>query len=228
VLRFTDPESARQLLSCQGRSLAAGIVDPMPSRGGLAAPKPEFVAAVQDTARKNGVLVIADEVLNLGQSFRGASALYGLVPDLVTMGKIIGGDLPIGVIGGREEVLRVFDASAAGLYFSNARHFSQSSVCNSWSCRNGESQSCGFANLDELGYVVRDGIARSISRRRAPLCVTGAASLFRIHPMAKAPNDNREAYPSPGTSKLMKQLAHFLVESASCSRMTPRLPCQQQ
>ncbi|MEY9104638.1 glutamate-1-semialdehyde aminotransferase [Bradyrhizobium yuanmingense] len=71
VLRFNDAESARQLLSFHGRSLAAGIVDRMPSRGGLAAPKPELLAAVQDTARKNGLLVIADEVLNLRQSFRG-------------------------------------------------------------------------------------------------------------------------------------------------------------
>ncbi|MBH5371562.1 hypothetical protein [Bradyrhizobium glycinis] len=70
VLRFNDAESARQLLSFDGRGLATGIVDRMPSRGGLAAPKPEFVAAVQETARKNGVLVVADEVLNLGQSFR--------------------------------------------------------------------------------------------------------------------------------------------------------------
>ncbi|WP_271672910.1 aminotransferase class III-fold pyridoxal phosphate-dependent enzyme [Bradyrhizobium sp. CCBAU 51627] len=68
--RSAKAESARQLLSCHGRSLAAGIVDPMPSRGGQAAPKPEFVAAVQDPARKNGVLVVADEVLNLGQSSR--------------------------------------------------------------------------------------------------------------------------------------------------------------
>ncbi|MDF0522680.1 aminotransferase class III-fold pyridoxal phosphate-dependent enzyme [Bradyrhizobium yuanmingense] len=71
------------------------------------------VAAVRDTARKNGILVIADEVMNRRQSLLGASALYGLVPDLLAKGKIIAGGLPIGAIGGRERVMRVFDASAS-------------------------------------------------------------------------------------------------------------------
>ncbi|WP_249817482.1 aminotransferase class III-fold pyridoxal phosphate-dependent enzyme [Bradyrhizobium sp. 143] len=78
----------------------------------MVAPNPEFIAAVQETARENGVLVIADEILNLRQSFRGASARYGLIPDIVTMGKIIGGGMPIGAIGGREDVMDVFDASS--------------------------------------------------------------------------------------------------------------------
>lgn len=229
VLRFNDAESARQLLSFHGHSLAAVIVDPMPSRGGLVAPKPEFISAVQDTARKNGVLVIADEVLNLRQSFRGASALYGLVPDLITMGKIIGGGLPIGAIGGREEVMRVFDASAGRPLVPQGGTFS----ANPLSITAGLAamkhlDHAAFANLDELGCLVRDGIARAISKRRAPLCVTGAASLFRIHPMAEAPNDNREAYPSLSASKLLKQLADFFVENgimfphgAAASMSTP-------
>ncbi|MFK4492386.1 aspartate aminotransferase family protein [Bradyrhizobium sp. USDA 336] len=214
VLRFNDTENARQLLSFHGHSLAAVILDPMPSRGGLTAPKPEFIAAVQDTARKNGVLVIADEVLNLRQSFRGASALYGLVPDLITMGKIIGGGLPIGAIGGREEVMRVFDASAGRPLLPQGGTFS----ANPLSITAGLAamkhlDHAAFAKLDELGHVVRDGVGRAISKRRASLCITGAASLFRIHPMAVAPKDNREAYLSSGPSKLMKQLGDFFVEN---------------
>ncbi|MBV9565563.1 MAG: aminotransferase class III-fold pyridoxal phosphate-dependent enzyme, partial [Bradyrhizobium sp.] len=112
VLRFNDADGARRLLSRHADSLAAVVIDPMPSRAGLIAPEPEFIAAVQDTARANGILVIADEVLNLRQGFQGAAARYGLVPDLFALGKIIGGGLPIGAIGGRNDVMKVFDASA--------------------------------------------------------------------------------------------------------------------
>ncbi|WP_225174767.1 aminotransferase class III-fold pyridoxal phosphate-dependent enzyme, partial [Bradyrhizobium sp. IC4060] len=63
VFRFNDVEGVRRLISLNARDVAAIILDPMPSRGGLVAAKPEFMAAVQESARKNGILVIADEVL---------------------------------------------------------------------------------------------------------------------------------------------------------------------
>ncbi len=214
VLRFNDAEGARQLLSLHGHTLSAVIVDPMPSRGGLIAPKPEFIAAVQETARKNGILVIADEVLNLRQGFRGASARYGLVPDLVTMGKIIGGGLPIGAIGGREDVMKVFDASAGPPLLPQGGTFSAnplSIVAGLAAMRHLDH--AALERLETFGNIIRDGISRAISHRRAPLCVTGAASLFRVHPMAQPPNEYREAYPGPPAAALMKQLTHFFAEN---------------
>lgn len=212
VLRFNDAEGARRLLSLHRHSLAAVIVDPMPSRGGLIAPKREFIAAVQETARNNGILVIADEVLNLRQSFEGASARYGLVPDLVTMGKIIGGGLPIGAIGGREDVMKVFDASAGRPLLPQGGTFS----ANPLSITAGLAamrhlDRAALARLETLGNFVRNGISRAISNRRAPLCVTGAASLFRVHPMALPPSEYRETYSQPPAAALMKQLTHFFA-----------------
>lgn len=214
VLRFNDVEGVRRLLSLHAHKLAAVILDPMPSRGGLIAPKPEFIAAVQETARNNGILVIADEVLNLRQSFRGASARYCLVPDIVTMGKIIGGGLPIGAIGGREDVMNVFDASAGRPLLPQGGTFS----ANPLSMRAGLAamrhlDHAAFEYLEILGNIVRDGIDRAISDRGAPLCITGAASLFRIHPMAQIPNDYRGAYPAPAGATLMKQLTRFFAKN---------------
>ncbi|WP_375789993.1 aspartate aminotransferase family protein [Bradyrhizobium sp. Pha-3] len=214
VLRFNDVEGVRRLLSLHAHNLAAVVLDPMPSRGGLIAPKPEFIAAVQEAAGDNGILVIADEVLNLRQSFRGASARYGLVPDLVTMGKIIGGGLPIGAIGGREDVMKVFDASAGRPLLPQGGTFSAnplSMTAGLTAMRHLDHPT--FARLEMLGNIVRDGIRRAISNQGASLCVTGAASLFRIHPMAQVPNDYREAYPAPRAAILMKQLTRFFADN---------------
>lgn len=229
VLRFNDADGIRRLLSLHAHKLAAVVLDPMPSRGGLVAPKPEFIAAVQETANKNGIMVISDEVLNLRQSFWGASARYNLVPDLVTMGKVIGGGLPIGAIGGRKEVMKVFDASAGRPMLPQGGTFS----ANPLSMRAGLAAMrrldyAAFAHLETLGNIVRDGISRAISNRGAPLCVTGAASLFRIHPMAQIPSDYREAHPTPAGATLMKQITRFFAENgiilphgASASISTP-------
>ncbi|MCC8948195.1 aspartate aminotransferase family protein [Bradyrhizobium sp. Arg62] len=214
VLRFNDVEGVRRLLSLHAHKLAAVVLDPMASRAGLIPPTPEFIAAVQETSRKNGVLVIADEVLNLRQSFVGASARYGLAPDLLAMGKIIGGGLPIGAIGGRGDVMKVFDASAGRPLLPQGGTFS----ANPLSMTAGLAamrrlDHAAFEYLDMLGNIVRDGIGRAISNRGAPLCVAGATSLFRIHPMVKIPNDYREAHPAPAGVNVMRQLTRFFAEN---------------
>ncbi|WP_247468097.1 aspartate aminotransferase family protein [Bradyrhizobium sp. 137] len=215
VVRFNDVEGVRRLISSNAHDLAAVILDPMPSRGGLVAPKPEFMAAVQESARKNGLLVIADEVLNLRQSFQGASARYGLVPDVITMGKIIGGGLPIGAIGGREDVMKVFDASAGRPLLPQGGTFSANPLSMTAGLVAMQHLDQGaFAHLEILGGIVRDGIRRAISATDAPLCVTGAASLFRIHPRAQPPNDYRDSYPTPAGTTLMKQLTRFFAENS--------------
>lgn len=229
VLRFNDAEGARRLLSLHAQDLAAVVLDPMPGRGGLTPPNPEFIAAVQETARKYGLLVIADEVLNLRQSFRGASARYGLAPDLLAMGKIIGGGLPIGAIGGREDVMKVFDASVGRPLLPQGGTFSAnplSMTAGLASMRHLDQ--AAFDHIETLGNVVREGIAQAIKKRAASLCVTGAASLFRIHPMARSPNDYREGYPTPGGAVVMKELTRFFAENgiilpygASASISTP-------
>ncbi|WFU62597.1 aspartate aminotransferase family protein [Bradyrhizobium brasilense] len=212
VLRFNDVEGARRLLSLHARDLAAIVLDPMPSRGGLTPPNPEFIAAVQQTARENGVLVIADEVLNLRQGFEGAAARYGLVPDLITMGKIVGGGLPIGAIGGREDVMKVFDASTGRPLLPQGGTFSAnplSMTAGLASMRHLDHEA--FAHLEVLGNFVRDGIGRAIEKKGVSLCVTGAASLFRIHPMAQAPIDYRDAFPTASGAAVMKELTRFFA-----------------
>jgi glutamate-1-semialdehyde 2,1-aminomutase len=214
VLRFNDPEGARHLLSLHAHKLAAVVIDPMPSRAGLIKPEPEFIAAVQETARNNGILVVADEVLNLRQGFQGASAQYGLVPDVIAMGKIIGGGLPIGAVGGRNDVMKVFDASAGRPPLPQGGTFSAnplSMVAGFASMQHLDH--AAFAHLEALGSAVRDGIVRAIARRDAPLCVTGAASLFRIHATAQIPNDYRDTDATPAGAAVMKEMTRFFAEN---------------
>ena len=214
VLRFNDVEGARRLLSAHGGELAAIVLDPMPSRGGLIKPTPEFITAVQETARANGILVVADEVLNLRQGFEGASARYGLVPDLIAMGKIIGGGLPIGAVGGRSHFMKVFDASAGRPLLPQGGTFSANplSMVAGFAAMKALDHAA-FSHLEQLGLSIREGLARAIAKRDAPFVVTGAASLFRIHPTRHAPNDYREAYPTPAGAMLMKEVSRFFAEN---------------
>jgi glutamate-1-semialdehyde 2,1-aminomutase len=213
VLRFNDPDGARRILTARARDLAAVVIDPMPSRAGLIAPTPDFIAAVQETARANDILIISDEVLNFRQSYHGASARYGIAPDLITLGKIIGGGLPIGAVGGRAEVMAVFDASGHKPALPQGGTFAANPLSMTAGLASMQAlDHAAFAHLEALGDTLRARLATSIAQRQAAFCVTGAASLFRIHAKRRPPNDFREAFASPAEIDMMKTLSRFFAE----------------
>ncbi|QFI69587.1 aspartate aminotransferase family protein [Sinorhizobium alkalisoli] len=212
LLRFNDVESLEARLRAVSDRIACVIIDPMPSRAGLMHPEPDFIEALSQTARKYGILIIADEVLNLRQGYAGASARYGLNPDLITAGKIIGGGFPIGAIGGREEVMRVFGIEDAKPLLSQGGTFSANPVSMAAGLAAMAAMTPDtFDHLEAMGDRLRAGLSASIARRDARFSVTGAASLFRIHPKRVAPVEYRDAYLSAEEASLMRRMSrHFL------------------
>jgi glutamate-1-semialdehyde 2,1-aminomutase len=212
VIRFNDIENLERRIAAVAPVLACILIDPMPSRAGLISPDPAFLKAVGDVGRKYGVLIIADEVLNFRQGFNGASARYGLTPDLVAAGKIIGGGFPIGAIGGRKDVMGVFSSDGGKPLLPQGGTFSANPVSMvagrvSMEALTAES----LADLEALGDLLRAGLEHEIDRTGAAFCVTGAASLFRIHPKKQKPGDYREAYPTAEEAVTMRRLSdHFL------------------
>ncbi|CAH1656276.1 MULTISPECIES: aspartate aminotransferase family protein [unclassified Chelatococcus] len=213
-LRFNDVALLEKQITAHAADLAAIVLDPMPSRAGLIAPIPEFVTAVQRIAKKHGVLIIADEVLSFRQGYEGASARYGLSPDLFTFGKIIGGGLPVGAIAGSRAVMSVFDASGGRPLLPQGGTFSANPLSMvaglaSMTALDGDA----FAHLEQLGDRLREQLTAAIARNRAPFSVSGAASLFRIHPKAVLPRDFREATPTAAQAHAMRELSRAFAES---------------
>jgi glutamate-1-semialdehyde 2,1-aminomutase len=106
TLPFNDLAAAEKLLSERGATVAAMIVEPVVGNMGVLVPRPGFLQGLLRACRAAGALLIVDEVMT---GFRvgpgGACGLYGIEPDLVTFGKVIGGGLPVGAFGGRPEVM---------------------------------------------------------------------------------------------------------------------------
>ena len=101
VVPFNDVASLKTFFDEHGRDVAALILEPVAGNMGVAPPDEDFLAAARRLTRENGALLIVDEVITgFRVAWGGAQARYGLEPDLVTLGKIVGGGLPIGVYGG--------------------------------------------------------------------------------------------------------------------------------
>jgi glutamate-1-semialdehyde 2,1-aminomutase len=107
VAEYNDVASVRTLLEANARKVAAVIVEPVAGNMGCVPPRNGFLEALRGLCDEHGALLIFDEVMT---GFRlapgGAQELYGVLPDLTTLGKVIGGGLPVGAFGGRESLMR--------------------------------------------------------------------------------------------------------------------------
>lgn len=103
---YNDLESAREIFAARGEEIAAIIVEPVAANMGLVLPQPGFLEGLRALADTFGALLIFDEVITgFRLEYGGAQARYGIMPDLTTMGKIIGGGLPVGCFGGKREYM---------------------------------------------------------------------------------------------------------------------------
>lgn len=198
ALPFNHVDESRRLIEQHKHELAAVLICLMPSRAGLIPLLPQYVRMLREVTARHGILLIDDEVLNGRLSYSGAAGHYGLEPDLLTLGKIIGGGLPIGAVAGRATTMAVFDNTGHEPLAPHSGTFSANPL----------SMVAGIAAMRALTPAVLDRLNGLGERLRTSLqerarqlgqewSVTGLGSAFKIHPKANAPTDNRESWLNP-------------------------------
>jgi glutamate-1-semialdehyde 2,1-aminomutase len=106
VLEYNDPAALARAFDEHGPRIAAVIFEPVVGNMGCVVPTSEFLAALTSLAKEHGALLICDEVMTgFRVAYGGAQSLLGIQPDLTTLGKIVGGGLPLGAYGGRAEIM---------------------------------------------------------------------------------------------------------------------------
>jgi glutamate-1-semialdehyde 2,1-aminomutase len=156
VLPFNDAQAVRDYFRGPlGAETACAIVEPVVGNMGVLVPRPGFLEALREETRRAGALFICDEVMTGFRVSRGgAQAKYGIDPDLTCLGKVIGGGLPVGAYGGREEIMsRV--APEGPIY--------QAGTLSG----NPLAMAAGIAMLD---LVVQPGFTEAIERRTEEVC----------------------------------------------------------
>jgi glutamate-1-semialdehyde 2,1-aminomutase len=106
VLDYNDTAQVRELFSRKGKEIACVIVEPVAGNMNLVLPAKGFLEALREECTRQGAVLILDEVMTgFRVALGGAQARYGIQPDLTTLGKVIGGGLPLGALGGRREIM---------------------------------------------------------------------------------------------------------------------------
>lgn len=108
VARFNDLDSVREQFEREGDDIAAIIVEPVAANMGVIEPSEGFLQGLRDICDEYGALLIFDEVITgFRLAYQSAAGFYGVTPDMVCFGKIIGGGLPVGAYGARREIMKV-------------------------------------------------------------------------------------------------------------------------
>ena len=106
TLPYNDAEAVRSAATRYGEEIACIIVEPVAGNMGVVRPRPGFLETLREVTSENGSLLIFDEVITgFRLAYGGWQTLAGMLPDLTCMGKIIGGGLPVGALGGRREIM---------------------------------------------------------------------------------------------------------------------------
>ncbi len=106
VLPFNDTDAVRAAFTANKNEIAAIIVEPVPGNAGVYLPKPGYLEFLRDITKANGAVLIFDEVMTGFRVARGgAQERFKITPDLTCLGKIIGGGLPVGALGGRADIM---------------------------------------------------------------------------------------------------------------------------
>ena len=107
VLNYNDSEQLAKTFQEQGEQIAAVILEPVCGNMGCVTPSSEFLTALRQLTEQHGAVLIFDEVMcGFRVAYSGAQSLFGVTPDMTTMGKIVGGGLPLGAFGGRRDIMQ--------------------------------------------------------------------------------------------------------------------------
>jgi glutamate-1-semialdehyde 2,1-aminomutase len=179
TLPYNDLAAAQKLFAERGSTLAGVIIEPVVGNMGVLVPKQGYLAGLLDLCRKHGALFIVDEVMTgFRVSAGGACGLYGIRPDLVTFGKVIGGGLPVGAFGGRADVMdRV--APAGPIYQAGTLSGNPMAMAAGHATLRLMSPAA-YGKLEELAAKLARGLAERAAAAKVPVQVNRVGSMLTV------------------------------------------------
>lgn len=161
VLPYNDLDAVRETLEASGEQVAAIILEPIAGNMGVVPPKAGYLQGLRDMCDEFGVVLIFDEVISgFRVALGGAQELYGVTPDLTTMGKIIGGGFPVGAFGGKREIMEYL-APIGPVYQAGTLSGNPVAMVAGLATLEALKQPGVYEELDRKGKRLADGLCRA-------------------------------------------------------------------
>ena len=202
--------------------LAGIIVEPVLGGAGCIPPVEGYLKGLQEFARRNDSMFIVDEIVTgFRLSLKGAIDYYKLDPDIFTLGKIVGGGMPIGVLCGKREVMSLADpvkrdskesccAIGGGTFSANPMTMTAGIANLTYLIKNKNSL---YSKIDKLGNQTRRGLSKIFSEAGVPVDITGVGSIFCTHFLNDKVNQIHNATDVGLSDRNMLRRYHFALMS---------------
>jgi glutamate-1-semialdehyde 2,1-aminomutase len=180
TVAYNDPEALKAAFERHGDELACFILEPVMGAGGVVPATDEYLRAARDLTESHDALLIFDEVITSRLSVGGVQERRGVLPDLTALGKYIGGVLPIGAFGGREDVMDVFHPEDGTVHHSGTFNGNPATMAGGVVTLD-RLDGAAIDRINRMGEEIRDRTAALGEDSDLPVQVTGEGSLFNVH-----------------------------------------------
>jgi glutamate-1-semialdehyde 2,1-aminomutase len=217
---FNDLDRSLKVLESIKDDLACIIIEPLLGTAGCITPVKGYLQGLQEFAKRNGSLFILDEIVTgFRLSLQGATTLYKLEPDLFTIGKIVGGGMPIGVVCGDKELMSLANpvlrkekesrcAIGGGTFSANPITMTAGLATLDYLKEN---KNTIYSKIDKLGDNARKGLSKLFSEAKIDVEVTGVGSLFLTHFLNDAVNKVTNATDVERSNKELLRKYHMAL-----------------
>ena len=187
VLKYNESQALSDAFKEHGDKIAGVILEPVVGNMGLVTPSNEFLQELRRLTRENGALLIYDEVMTgFRLSFGGAQELFGQKPDITVLGKIVGGGLPVGAIGGRKDIMSKV-MPAGPVFQAGTLSGNPLAMAAGFATLKELKDNPPYARLDELGQRLTDGLSAAAKESGLPHQIVRVGSMwtlfFNEHPV---------------------------------------------
>lgn len=175
---FNSLDSVRKLVAENSGSIACIIVEPVAGNMGTVPPREGFLEGLRSICTNEGIILIFDEVMSgFRVAYGGVQELLGVTPDMTTLGKIIGGGLPVGAFGGRRDIMEMLSPSG-GVYQAGTLSGNPLAMSAGIATLNILKQPGFYKSLEEKSRAVAEGIAKAARDAGYPIYSTRVGSMF--------------------------------------------------
>jgi len=180
VLPYNDLDAVGALFEREGENVAAVIVEPVAGNMGCVPPVEGFLEGLREMTRVHGALLIFDEVMTgFRVAYGGAQERFGVVPDLTTLGKVIGGGLPVGAFGGKREIMQLV-APSGPVYQAGTLSGNPLAMAAGLATLRTVREENVYERLEELGRLWKEGMQRAASEGGVSVTVHQVGSMVSV------------------------------------------------
>jgi glutamate-1-semialdehyde 2,1-aminomutase len=177
---YNSLESVKSLVAANKDSIACIIVEPLAGNMGTVPPREGFLEGLREICTNEGIILIFDEVMSgFRVAYGGVQELYGVTPDMTTLGKIIGGGLPVGAFGGKREIMEKLSPSG-GVYQAGTLSGNPLAMSAGIATLNILKTPGFYQKLEEKSQQVAEGIAKAARNVGYPIYSTRVGSMFCV------------------------------------------------